>query len=136
MKKYPYKRMRVKGRLIDRHRYVMEHHLGRRLSSDEIVHHINGDPTDDRIENLELTTRSEHAKMHVTDELVSRIKKLDSTRFSPGKTACVKLDAQQVKEIRALLSCGFKQKTVGEKYGISHKTVSNINRGHIWSHVE
>jgi hypothetical protein len=31
-------------------RYLMEMHLGRRLSPDEDVHHVNGDKMDDRIE--------------------------------------------------------------------------------------
>jgi hypothetical protein len=43
---------------------VMEEHIGRYLLPEEEVHHINGVITDDRIENLELTTHSEHAKKH------------------------------------------------------------------------
>lgn len=51
-------------------RAVMEAHVGRPLRSDEIVHHVNGNPADDRIENLRLTTRSEHIAIH-RDELLA-----------------------------------------------------------------
>lgn len=49
-----------------RYRLVAREKLGRPLRDDEVVHHINGDPTDDRPENLEVTVQSRHARHHLT----------------------------------------------------------------------
>ncbi len=41
-------------------RYLMEQHLGRELTPEEQVDHINNDFTDDRIENLQLLTQKQN----------------------------------------------------------------------------
>lgn len=46
------------------HRYLMEQHLNRSLGRHELVHHINGDKMDNRLENLQIVTAAEHRKIH------------------------------------------------------------------------
>lgn len=59
-----YKTIQVDKKQVRLHRYKMEKFLGRKLSSDEIVHHIDGNKLNNNIENLEVLSRSEHLQKH------------------------------------------------------------------------
>lgn len=52
------------GGFIAEHILVVEAYIGRRIASSECIHHINGNRSDNRVANLALMTKSDHAKYH------------------------------------------------------------------------
>jgi len=57
-----YKQDSRTGELV--HRQVVESYIGRKLRKDEIVHHINGNKMDNRIQNLRIMTVQAHNILH------------------------------------------------------------------------
>ena len=64
--------MADKNGYVREHRFIMEQQIGRYLLKEEIVHHINGDTLDNRVENLELMDHKEHRRLHLKDTLHKR----------------------------------------------------------------
>lgn len=52
------------GGYVYEHRKVMGESIGRPLLKTELIHHRNGIKTDNRLENLQIVTRFEHAQLH------------------------------------------------------------------------
>jgi len=53
-----------KGEYEAEHRIVMEKYLGRKLKRNEIIHHIDGNRLNNKIDNLILCSLREHFKIH------------------------------------------------------------------------
>jgi hypothetical protein len=47
------------------YRIVVWNEIGRELDSDEQIHHINGDSTDDRVANLTVLSPAAHTRLHI-----------------------------------------------------------------------
>ena len=56
--------IRVAGQYKQEHRVIIEQSLGRILRRDEFVHHRNGNPSDNRLCNLEIMTPTQHRNLH------------------------------------------------------------------------
>jgi len=64
------------------HVVIMERNLGRRLTDNECVHHLNHVKDDNRIKNLMLMTISDHAALHAKENIGNR------NRDNLGRLSC------------------------------------------------
>lgn len=68
-----YKSIKVNGLKVSESRYIWEKHYGK-IPEDNMIHHINGIKTDNRIENLQCVTRLEHGRLHSKKSKDIRVK--------------------------------------------------------------
>ena len=102
------------------HRLVLDTFIGPRPEGMQ-CRHLNGDRTDNRLENITWGTPSENA--------------IDSVRHKTHPNAI--LSAEQIGEIRILRAdTGMTYRALGAKYGVSESTIWNIAKGETWGHVD
>ena len=86
-----YKAKKINGKTRQVHRLVMEEHLGRKLKSSEVIHHIDGDKQNNKIDNLILfPTKSAHTKFHIQKGDLRLMNGDNRKEVFDGKVKCVK----------------------------------------------
>ncbi len=128
-----YKRIKLKdGATRDEHRLVVEANIGRRLKRNEVVHHINGDRLDNRLENLGVLLLSDHSSMHM--------KKLMGTKEAVKKVrgennGNSRLKESQIPVIRKMHRSGMSFLEVSKVFSVGEGTIKDIIYRRTWKHV-
>jgi hypothetical protein len=94
--------VRQNGRRIALHRAIMAEHLGRSLTSNEVVHHIDHDPLNNDLTNLRIMTRAEHCIYH--------LRTMPATPWTPQEEAemlRLRRDGLTIDVIAKLLGKGY-----------------------------
>ncbi|MFB7114084.1 HNH endonuclease [Streptomyces sp. NPDC056291] len=91
------------------------------------VRHRDGDPTNNRLSNLELGTQSDNMHDAVRHGTVS------PPKVSGEANGAARLTSHQVSEIRSLYAVGdVSQRALGDRFGVSRSLISYIVRGKLW----
>ena len=95
------------------------------------INHKNGDKSDNRIDNLELMTRSQNV-VHARNVL-GRIIGVYGRSFPGSKNGNAKLSWDKIHEIRKMYATGnYTQSDLGKKFGVSQTIIGGIIRNESW----
>jgi hypothetical protein len=122
LNKYGYPVVSYLHKPVPVHTLVCTAYHGSKPSEDHQVAHNNGDPTDNRADNLRWATSQENH-----DDMV-----LHGTVLKGSANGRALFSEQQVKEIRSSSESGY---SIAKRLGISQSTISLIRNRKSWRHI-
>jgi len=117
------------------HRCVAELFIPRMEGKDQ-VNHIDGNKTNNNIENLEWVSQTEN-QIHSWETGLRKMTDEHKEKLSisnQGKGA--KITEDNVREIFELFNSGIDQKYIGVKFNVNRKHISAILCGKYWKHLK
>lgn len=108
------------------HRILAESFIGSIPKGFE-VNHINGIKTDNRLENLEIVSKSKNIKHAFALGL-------NKPRRGQLNGMC-KIDSNKAKSVKEMTKNGFTESQISSQLNVSIHTVRDIRRGKTWKHV-
>lgn len=111
------------------HRLVAEAFFGP-PPEDQEVNHKNGNPSDNRIKNLEWVTHSEN--LHHAYDVLGH----DPSPVLGEANGMSKLTRHDVKRIRELYATGkYTYQALGDRFGVTLQNIRQVVRRDTWKHV-
>ena len=108
------------------------------MSDDETVDHINNDPMDNRIENLQVLSRSENIKKQHRDGLAYKPPKnvpLTHIETNGAANGMSKISEDEVLRYRREYTSGRSKVSIINECGLTRKTVENFLFGRTYKLV-
>lgn len=121
------------------HRFVYMYHTKQMIPNNLFINHIDGNKTNNHINNLECVTTSEnvkHAYRTGLNVVTESTRKKRSKRMSGSNNPLAKLNDDLVIYYRQKLKSGeMTKKDIINELGVSRRTVEHFLDGSYWSHL-
>jgi hypothetical protein len=126
-----YGQLRVAGRMVYAHRLAYELGVGEIPDGMHVLHQCDN-PRCINPAHLSVGTRSQNMK-ECSERGRARIPEPSKPGESNGSSKLLDVD---VRSIRRLLSQRQTQQSIADRFGVSQRTISDINLGKKWRHVQ
>ncbi len=123
---YKYKALKRNGKRIDEHRLLMQEHLGISLEYNQVVHHIDGNCGNNKIANLQVMSRSVHAKWHGFGGETRDVRRAIGRQKSPWRP-------EYTQYVFLFRSHHYSYQKIASMFNMHRKMICRIVNGRHWS---